>query len=612
MKNSLVACLMLCFSISFAQLSVQNDAYVFVNDQVLFVTDDVNIDDANSKIYLRNEAQLLQGSGTTGNSGVGELSVYQNGTVNQWAYNYWCSPVGGILTNAFGNNDFRIDQLDDPLLSTLSTTDSNNSLFTTAYEGTADPLLISSRWLWMFVSSDEYSEWIPAAIGGNANVDINPGLGFTMKGTGTATTGNTDYDFRGKPNNGTITNPVANTQFTLVGNPYPSALDARDFIHDPSNVNEIDGTLFYWEQSGTVESHVLQDYIGGYATYTIDNSGTLETFNFALFFTYDEQDNSTPVFTPPPTPVQAEGIKVAGRYIPIGQGFMVEGINGPNGEVTHNNTMREFVKEDGTTSIFFRTTNNYDENESASANEEIQYQANGLSIVPGDYKRFRINADFSVNESQYTRQLVLNFHNSATMGYDRGLELKLAQEYNSDAYFELDNKSYSGQAYAFEETLIIPMTVDIEEQQPLRFRIFDIQNFEESQSIYIHDKENDVYVNLRDQDYELNIEPGNYTNRFEIVFTPQDALNIKEFDTNSLVINQNNGIHQLSVLNPKNIDITSIEVFDVAGKRLLNGNYDTVLNRYELSTVDLSDGVYIVNVKSNTNAIKSQKVIVKN
>ena len=69
MKYSLFAFLVLCFSLSFAQLSVQNDAYVFVSDQVLYVTDDVNIDDADSKIYLRNEGQLLQGSPTipTGN-----------------------------------------------------------------------------------------------------------------------------------------------------------------------------------------------------------------------------------------------------------------------------------------------------------------------------------------------------------------------------------------------------------------------------------------------------------------------------------------------------------------------------------------------------------------
>jgi hypothetical protein len=106
--------------------------------------------------------------------------------------------------------------------------------------------------------------------------------------------------------------------------------------------------------------------------------------------------------------------------------------------------------------------------------------------------------------------------------------------------------------------------------------------------------------------------PGNYTDRFEIVFRSEEILDVDAYDISSLIINQNNGIHQLSVLNPKNLDITAIEVYDISGKRLVNGTYDAVLTHYELSTTNLSDGVYIVNVKSKTNAIKSQKVIIKN
>ena len=616
MKNTLIACLLLCFSVASAQsdLFVSNGSYIFVDGTgfssgptvaPLFVTDDVNLE-TNSHIYLRNDAQLLQGSGTTGNSGQGELSVYQNGTANQWAYNYWCSPIGDILPSNI-NNPFQVNLIDDSLIGNADPRASNNSTPTTAFEGTADPLVISTRWLYSFVASDQYAEWIYLGF----NNDLNPGLGFTMKGHGTATTGNTIYDFRGKPNNGVITNTVLDSQFTLIGNPYPSAIDARDFIHDPANVNEIDGTLFYWEQDGNVASHVLQDYVGGYATYTIDVTGTNETFNYALFFTYDEQDNSTPVFTPPPTPVQAEGVKIAGRYIPVGQGFMVEGINGPNGEVTVNNSMREFVKENGTTSFFFRTTNNSGENESVSNNNQIQYQDNGLSLVPEDYKRFRINVDFTVGESQYTRQLVLNFHDSATPDYDRGLELKLAQVYDSDAYFDLQNKAYGCQAYAFDEALTIPLVVDIEEQQPLRFRIFDIQNFDDTQGIYIHDIQDNLYVDLRTQDYNLNIEPGSYTDRFEIVFTPGQSLGIDDFEVSDLTIRQDNNIHQLSVINPNGLDVKTIEVFDVAGKRMLNELYDSVSNRYKLSTIDLSDGVYIVNVTSKANTVKSEKIIVK-
>ncbi|MBO3116347.1 T9SS type A sorting domain-containing protein [Winogradskyella sp. DF17] len=617
MKRSLILCFILTCSIAFAQsdLFVSNGSFIYVdgdgftpgpNVAPVFVTNDVNIE-GGGHIYLRNEAQLLQGN-DVGNSGLGELSVYQEGNVNRWSYNYWCSPVG-VPNVANGNEPSRVSLLND----VIDVTNSTPALFTPGFDGIGSPLTISDRWLWSFVSSDEYSEWIYV---GSTN-DLDPGLGFTMKGNGTTPTESQLYDFRGKPNNGTITNPVANGQWTLIGNPYPSAIDARDLIHNSSNVNEITGTLFYWEQSQTVTSHVLQDYIGGYATYTINTSGApIETFTFALFSTYDENDNSTPVYLPPPAPpfTQAEGVKRARRYIPIGQGFMVEGINGPNGEVTVNNSMREFVKEDGTNSVFFRNgqTNAASNSSNETGVNHIQYQDNGLSLVPDDYKRFRVNVDFTVGESQYTRQLVLNFHDSATFGHDRGLELKRAQAYDSDAYFELDGEDYGAQAYPFGEDLRIPLVIDIEEQQPLRFRIFDIQNFEDSQGIYIYDSTTDMYINLRDINYELNIEPGHYTDRFEVVFTAETTLSNEAVDLDNLSVIQNNGLHQLQIFNPNAVDISSIEVYDVSGRRVITNPVNTVESQYNISTLDLSDGVYVVNIKTASEAVTSDKVIVKN
>ncbi|SDI50583.1 T9SS type A sorting domain-containing protein [Winogradskyella thalassocola] len=603
MKLSLSSFLLLCCSISFAQLSVQNDAYVFVKNQSIYVTDDVNIDDADSKIYLRDEAQLLQGNGTTGNSGNGQLSVYQTGTVNQWSYNYWCSPIGNNSA-AFGNEDARVNLIDDA----TGLISSADALFTSSYDGSSSPLTISQRWLWTYQTSDQYLDWVFVGATGN----IKPGLGFTMKGNGTGLVGSQIYDFRGKPNNGTITNDVANGLNTLVGNPYPSAMDSAAFIHDVDNQASINGTLQFWEQDGNVPSHVLQDYIGGYSLFTIDAAGAIITTTPAVFFTYDEQDNGP--FPLPPGP-GGIGTKEALRYIPIGQGFMVEGIAGTPSvpaKVYARNSHRAFAKESDGDSYFFRSNSNDSNSSETTEPSGIQYQNNGLSIIPEDYKRFRINVDFSDDESQYTRQLVLNFHDSATAGFDYGLELIRTESYNSDAYFSLDDKVYSGQAFPFEEALVIPVAINIEQEQPLRFRIFDIQNFDDSQGIYIHDNDTDTYVNLRNLDYELNITPGNYTDRFTIVFTNQ-ALDVEEFDTTALTINQDNNLHQLSVQNPNGLDINTIAVYDVTGKRMIQVRFDAVEDLYNLSTLRLSDGVYVVNVTSHANTTaKSQKIIVKN
>lgn len=594
---------------AFAQLTVTNDAYIFVdgngftpapNVAPLFVTSDVNLDGPNSNIYLRNEAQLLQDftATTSTNTGTGQLSLYQTGTVNQWSYNYWCSPVGNNSV-AVGNENARVALLNDATSLIASTP----AAFTGGYDGSASPLTISNRWLWTYQTSSDYADWVYVGATGG----IAPGLGFTMKGNGTGTTGSQVYDFRGKPNNGSMSHPMLAGDFTLVGNPYPSALDSAAFIHDADNVNEILGTIFYWEQDGNVASHYIADYIGGYHEFTINAGGTVISNAFAQFQTYDGAGNIVGIPPGPPG-----GTKQARRYIPVGQGFMVEGHASPTTNlVTVKNAHRVYQKE-GANSYFFRSNDSDSDNEN-DTNLGIQYQDNGLPIVPSDYKRFRINVDFSTSEAQYTRQLLLNFHDSATFEHDRGLELHRADNLSSDAYFVQAEDNFSGLAYPFTEELTIPLTIDIESQQPLRFRIFDIQNFDDSQAIYIHDIVNDIYVDLRQQDYEINIEPGNYTDRFEIVFTPQGTLGIDEFDVTSLTIRQDNGNHQLVLQNPNSLDIKTVEIFDVAGKRILKGDYDTVETQYSLSTALISDGVYVVNVSSHTSTkAKSQKIIVKN
>lgn len=626
MKLSFFACSMLFFSFSFAQLSVRNNAYVYVSDEVLFVNDDVNIEEASAKIYLRDESQLIQGSGTTGNSGVGKLSVYQTGTVNTFAYNYWCSPVGYVLEsdnslplNNNANNYFKPNANifehvghANPSLNPITSAIAN---YTNSYNGSASPFQISQRWIYSFnagnpLTPNDYPEWDYVSQGGT----VNPAHGFTMKGNPSSSQ---LYDFRGKPNNGQMTATIIQGEQTLVGNPYPSALDALLFIHDPQNSGVADvtggsgmsGALYYWEQAPGAASHYLAQYVGGYATYTISSlaSGAVPSFVSAPFSTYNPDGTVNTVGN-----AGSDGNKTAYRYIPIGQGFMVEGASGSGtSSVYFENSHRAYYKQSGANSYFFRTNN--DNNNDNVSTEETQYDENGNSLVPDDFKRFRINVDFNDDNSPYTRQLLLNFHHTATDGFDYGLEAKSSsEEINSDAHWVLNDEAYTIQAFNFNENLKIPLVVNIELQQPLSFRIFDIQNFDEAQGIYIHDIENDVYVDLRAQNYDINIEPGNYSDRFEIVFTTQ-ALDIKDIEATSLNIHQNNNLHQLTVQNPNSLDIKTIEIFDVAGKRILQTSYDTIEAQYNLSTLRLSDGVYVVNVITRTNTkTQSQKVIVKN
>src|SRR5690606_26464597 len=92
------------------------------------------------------------------------------------------------------------------------------------------------------------------------------GEGFSMKGVAN-TNGSIalqqNYVFNGKPNNGNIMLPISSGNDYLVGNPYPSALDAHEFILDNikdgsgrAATNIINGALYFWDHFAS-STHVL-------------------------------------------------------------------------------------------------------------------------------------------------------------------------------------------------------------------------------------------------------------------------------------------------------------------------------------------------------------------
>ncbi len=574
--------------LSLAQLTVRNDAFIFASDIEVYVEDDVNLTEANSTFYLRNEAQLLQGSGNTGNSGVGKLSVYQEGTVNQYAYNYWASPVGNVDANSTGNRAFTPNK---NIYDVADLTNSNLAGYsTTGYNGTSSPLNIEDYWIWKYNPGTDYADWI--FVGESGTVDA--GYGFTMKGTDA---GNQQYDFRGKPNEGEISVAVLTGQETLIGNPYPSALDAVAFIHDPANTGFLDtATLYFWEQDQSIASHNLTSYSGGYASFTITPTG-VRSFTPATFKTYNADGTINTTGTP------STSSKEVFRYIPIGQGFMVKG--NANGNLLISDSHRTYYRESGADSEFFRTAQ---QNESAS-NQNGQSITNGSDVLPADYKRFRLNIDF--NET-YTRQLLQNFHDTATPNEDYGLESNMYSALNSDAYWSQNSKKLVTQANAYDLDLAIPIVLNLNTQQLIRFRIFDVQNFDTNQPIYIHDKVNDTYVNLQSQNFEINLPAGNYTDRFEVVFVEANTLSTDEFAENNFNVIQNNNTSELVVLNPKKLDIENIKLYDVSGKIIFNKIVKNNNERLSYSTKNLSDGVYLVQTTLSNSNTTTKKVIVAN
>ena len=559
----------------FGQLSIRNSNYLFVSDRVIFSQDYINLNESESQFFLRDEAQLVQGTGVTGNNGIGELSLYQDGNVGAHEYNYWCSPISQRIPSSI-NNLFGISLLNDINSSILSTPVSY--IHANDYNGTATPLNIEPYWIWKFIASDEYSEWVHV----QGNTTINPGEGFTMKGTaGTSVNNpgdNQNYDFRGKPNTGTISNPVLTNQFSLVGNPYPSALDAVAYIHDAENTSVINGTLYYWEQDLSVDSHYINDYDGGYATYTISSDGSIETYVPAVFYKYNGDGTVNSLGNGVPSG------KLPKRYIPIAQGFMVEGMS--DGIVKTKNSHRVYMKESNSNSSFFRQNN-----QNVNLNETIEFNEN--------YSRLRINVTF--NDS-YTRQLVKTFTPIASLGFDYGLESINNDLLVNDCFFSDEEFNYIAQASSFDLNMSIPLKFVLENENSIAIDLVSFQGFDNT-PIYIYDDLNEMYIDLKQQvfDFNLNLDEY-YPERFSIVFQIDNSLGLTEF-------NENNGlslIHEylkenIIISNINNLSLNNLLIYDTLGRLIRDYELNTSDYNVLKPVNDLPNGTYIAQCYYNDN-----------
>ena len=585
-----------CTNLVQSQLYVGSTGSLFVKNELVYVTQDIDIQN-NGFLYLRNEAQLIQGTtGTSTNKGLGKLSVFQEGTSDNFDYNYWCSPVGNASATV-GNENFGITQFHVP----TSATASNPAMMVTGYDGTASAasLSIASYWIWKFLSGVNYSEWVQTA----AASTIAAGQGFTMKGTagadpvtvGEATANNPGgsqrYDFRGKPNDGTITVSVAADKLTLTGNPYPSALHVNAFLLDPSNT-DCTGIAYYWEQDKTVNSHVLSNYQGGYGAYSPIGTGltTYGVYVPATFNTYNNDGTLNVVGA-------SSGLAIQRKYAPIGQGFMIKGkATGTPVAVSLKNVHRSYYKEADVYSQFERGTG-------AANQDEIEKAAGDPFAV------IRLNATMN---NQFTKQLALVFLPTATDGIDRGIDALSPSEESlpNDVYFVLDENKYVIQGTDFEVSKRIPIGIKAGNSSSFTFEASLIENVEATQPIYLYDGADGSYHNIKNNPFTLVLGEGVYNNRFQITFTTTLSNNPVAVNSN-IRITQQSSSQTVEVANPTAEAIQSIAIYDLSGKQLVYQSPVGNTSSYSFSTSGFADGLYIVEVKTIDNQQVVQKIIVE-
>ena len=548
-------------------------------------------------IDLTGESQLLQDIGSIVDaSSSGYLERDQQGTANSYNYNYWSFPVSAGVSNTGGS-----------IRSILKDgTDSNNPRdISFAYEHTyADnynyntgPKRISAYWLFKFFgTANVYAEW--KWIGENGQ--LNTGDGFTMKGTSgnVAISTPQNYVFKGLPNNGPVTGvSIGSNQNRLIGNPYPSAIEAKQFILDNLDKNTVagatntqnifNGALYFWDHFGPENTHILREYIGGYAT--INLSGAVRSAS-----SIDERINND----------GSSGTKRPGEFVPVGQGFFINtaldpeignGIIIQGGTVNFNNGQRAFVTE---------------VNPNDSQFLKPIYPTKSQKAVRTEDSRYKIRVNFT-SPLGFQRQILVTADAYTTNGFDLGYDALLIDDIPEDMFWLIQNKEFVIQAVShFNSDQVLPLGIKIKEEGQFKIEVGEIDNYPETLPIYLNDKFNDSIHNLRSGEYLAVSEPGIFNGRFEIVFSNKEFLENPDKPpiSTSLDFGYNHNTRELIIDNPDLIDISEVLLFDLGGRLIQTYTNIPAQKEYVINIRPMHTSVYIIKLITE-NGNKDKKFI---
>ncbi len=563
------------------------------NDGIgLTVTHYLKID---GTLDLEGESQLIQTTDSDfDTTSTGTLERDQQGNSNTYIYNYWSSPVSTTSNADYTTNDVF----------------TNVSFLTSGYNGNTSPAN-ADYWIWKYANNaaNQYSQWEHVRSSGS----ISAGEGFTMKGPGTVTP-DQNYILSGQPNNGDISLTLSDDNEYLVGNPYPSAIDADAFLRDHISVNNggnhpnttenvINGTLYFWDHFSN-NTHALAEYEGGYATYTL-MGGAVAISNDALINASGQTGTLTPQ-----------------QYIPVGQGFFVSAIldtdlNNDGSSPDPNDPGIVLPINGGT--ITFKNSHRVFQKENVSSSQFLKSNVKGKSSTTSTTKkkvdsRQKIRLMFDSPDG-YHRQLLVGADTKASNNFDIGYDAPLAETNKEDMYWQFnDNLKLIIQAVNnFGEDQILPLGVKINKEGFATIKIDALENIDSNTNIYVHDKELDIYHDLKQSNYEVYLSTtGEHSDRFVITFSDasKNSLGTDDIENTNLEVYFSNEKESFIIHNPDLKFVETVSVYNLLGQSIYEFSTKSHENHITHKTKSIAAGVYIVKMKTD-NAILSKKILIK-
>ncbi len=371
------------------------------------------------------------------------------------------------------------------------------------------------------------------------------------------------------------TNGATITQFSdnmnLIGNPYPSAVRAIDFL----TLNTIiDGNIRLWTH-GTLPSASSSPYYGSYG------------YNYSPgdYITYNVSGTST-------------GPSVFSGYIASGQGFFVTMDDGPadaTQTVTFNNSMRRNVP----LGTYYDNSNFY-------------RSANSGNTLPQEIERHRIWLDLISGDATVSTRMLVGYIEGASMGKDRLFDASIGVGNALNLYSLINDKTYciQGRALPFdsEDAVTLGVKLPIMGTYTIAIATTDGLFHETNQNIYLEDTVLNIIHDLRQAPYTFTAESGRFDTRFILRYKNTSALGTDTFETltNSVVVATPN--HNQIVVKSYIENMKSVVVYDILGRIVYTNNE---VNAKELTILNgvLNQQALIVKTTLENGLVVTKKIV---
>lgn len=368
------------------------------------------------------------------------------------------------------------------------------------------PLTLTNRFYTYDTATNTYSN-----TGLSASSSFITGKGIAVRAPNTFPTTPQTWEgvFTGIPNNGTIsyTLETSGTGYNLVGNPYPSPIDAAGFISGNPNIG---GALYFYAHTLTMGSNGLFPTGSNYAV--LNGSGST-------------------IATPGTSGVPS---LLPNGIIQVGQGFIVKATGA--GTVNFNNGMRV----NNTQNQFFR---------------------NATTI-----ERHRLWLNLSNDAGTDFNQILVGYVEGATMGVDSNFDALALGNTGNSLSSKIDGLDYTiqGRALAFSEddNVLLGFKAAIAGNYTITLTDKD-GLFLGNQPVYILDTTTNSTHEIKTTPYSFYSEAGTFDTRFQLVYSSTLGIPTSEFSSNSVVAYKKDGVFNVS---SKKNHIKEILAYDNLGR----------------------------------------------